>query len=125
MTPFMRTLRNFVERWLGSFDQGPEAPEEVRDIIVEFANMNPEATRREWVEFSERQAAEAYRVGWLRGYNFQEEEWSQPGRSPDDWALVHWGPGWAKNAPSVLDPEGRVRDATAALMESLKKGEAG
>jgi hypothetical protein len=120
MTPFVRLLR----RLFGSPGLGPEAPEEVRDITVHFANMNPDATRREWVEFAAGQAAEAYRVGWLRGYEYQEADWKKPGQTPDDWTVAYWGPKWLSQAPSVLDPEGRVRDATAALMESMRKGEA-
>ncbi len=121
MTPLLRLLRNLF----GTAAEGPVAPEEVRDIVVQFANMNPSATRREWVEFAAAQAQEAYRVGWLRGYEFQEAEWRRPGRSPDDWAEAMWGPRWRHASPSVFDPEGRVRDATAALMERLRKGEAG
>lgn len=72
MTPLVRWLRDVRDRYLGRFYEGPEPPERLGQIVLAFAAAHPRATRAEWMAFAEAHAQEAYRSGYVRGY-----EWTQ------------------------------------------------
>jgi hypothetical protein len=86
-TPVVRWFRNIREKLLGKFYDGPEPPARIVEMVVVWANMNPTATRAEWVRFVSEHAKECYRAGWVRGYEYTE-------RDPDERAII-----------SQLDPE--------------------
>ena len=55
-------------------------------MVVAFANDNPSATRREWVEFCQHHAGECYRSGYARGNERAERDFwgSMPSVRPED-----------------------------------------
>ena len=69
-----RWLRRFLEKRLANYYEGPDAPERLAEMVVWFANANPHATRAEWVEFAALHAAECYRSGYVRGYEYSERD---------------------------------------------------
>lgn len=102
MTPVGKWLRNKVEEWLGKRYEGPEPPERLRLEVLSFAETCPTATRSEWAEFAEKFAREAYRVGYVRGF-----EWTE--RDKDAWSAVtpdeladQMDPGWREWSPPIV-----------------------
>jgi hypothetical protein len=61
-----------MERLLARWEEGPDAPLRLGEIVLAFANMYPKATRAEWVRFATLHAAECYRSGYVRGYEHVE-----------------------------------------------------
>ncbi len=74
MTPLVRWLKKKAEAWLGTYYEGPKAPERLREQVVAFANMYPTATRSQWVEFAGTFAAQSYEAGYLRGIEWVERD---------------------------------------------------
>jgi len=106
VTALSRWLRRSVERALNRYDEGPDAPSRLMDMVVDFANDNPHATRAEWTAFAGAHAAECYRAGWTRGAEYVErvpELW-RPDVPPEAMADA-LDPDW-RNSPSVLDDPG-------------------
>jgi hypothetical protein len=103
MTTFLRWLKRTREKWLGTFYGGPEPPERLRRIALLFANDSPAATRAEWLEAMVHLAGEAYRSGYMQGWERNERDaasvpWRQ---QPPDEVADALTPGW-RNGPSVL-----------------------
>jgi hypothetical protein len=76
VTPLAKVLRNAWEKMFGTFNEGPKAPPRLAQLVTAFAAGNPKATRREWGDFAEALANQAYREGWTRG-------WERSERDPD------------------------------------------
>ena len=74
MTPFLRLLRRWRDKYLGTFYEGEDAPDRLAVPPVLFAQMHPGATRADWVAFATEFAREAYRTGWVRGYEHAERD---------------------------------------------------
>ena len=96
MTPLAKFVRNVVQRAAGVFHEGPNAPERLGEQVLDFANENPKATRKQWADFARAMASQAWREGFVRG-------WEHGERDPD--------PPW-KNLPPELvadahDPDWR------------------
>lgn len=96
MTLFVRWLRRIYEKLVGVFYEGPKAPPRLGDAVLKFAEMNPKATRFDWIVFCQRHAASSYQSGWVRGYEWAERELDKkPEYHPDrvadalsnDWRL--------------------------------------
>jgi hypothetical protein len=102
LTPFARLLKRLAERLLGTFDEGPEPPARLREMVLMFANDNPQATRLEWVEFAAHLAGEAHRSGFVRGWEMDVRTAEKPwhGEPPELMADL-LDPGWPW-APAVL-----------------------
>ena len=81
MTPFQKLVRRVVERWRRTYYEGPEPPARLGEMVVDFANHNPHATRQEWIEFGRFHAAECYRSGFTRGAEWAERDFGS--RMPD------------------------------------------
>lgn len=107
MTPLVRFLRRATEKLFGKWEEGPEPPQRLREIVVVFANMHPTATRQDWTTFAAEQVAEAYRCGYARGYEHAERD-PAPFK-PEDLA-DKMDPNW-RWAPDVrlVDPLGIVQ----------------
>jgi hypothetical protein len=82
MTPIVRWFRNLREKIFGSFFEGPTPPERLDKIVIVFANTHPNATKFDWVNFAMDHAREAYRAGWVRGYEKTE-------RDPDEREIIN------------------------------------
>jgi hypothetical protein len=87
MTPVARWFRNARERLLGKFFDGPEPPERLSQMVIAFAETNPQATRFDWARFAIEHGRECYRSAYTRGLEYTE-------RDPDEQALL-----------AKLDPE--------------------
>lgn len=69
-----RFLGRVLEKMFGVYYEGPEAPKRISDIVLDFANHNPEATREEWVAFAQSHAAVSYRSGYARGVEWTDRD---------------------------------------------------
>lgn len=105
MTPIVKTLRNIYERVRGRFYDGPDPPRRLADMVVVFANMHPDATRAQWANFASLHAAECYRSGYVRGYEWCERDLDS--RDPDvdpERLMEQMGHGWEwMDEPVELD----------------------
>lgn len=99
-------LRARLEKWAGTFYEGPEPPDRFRDHAVFFANLNPRATREEWVEFATELARETYSAGYMRGYEASEREQDEDDGNtqlPPDLIADRLDPDWRNSDAVVLD----------------------
>jgi hypothetical protein len=98
-----RWWRRRSEKAADTYYEGPEPPDRLRESATSFANMYPSATRKQFVEMAAELAAEAYRSGWVRGF-----EWAE--RDPDALGTIN-----PKIPPEVIadqiDPDWRWRPA--------------
>lgn len=90
----MKWLRKAREKYLGTFYEGPDPPERLREMVIDFANHHPRATRVEWVDFAAGIADECFRSGYVRGYDYTERtpDW-RPDVPPEvlaDWIDPTW-----------------------------------
>lgn len=101
MTPFVRLLGRTLERLLGTWQEGPEPPGRLDEVVLLFANARPDATRREWAHFAAGHAAEAYRQGYVRGFERGERDpAAQPWRvTPPEQVADQAFPGWRDSEP--------------------------
>lgn len=100
-----KRVRDAIERWLGTYYEGPEPPERMTVQVTVFANVFPHATRAEWVAFAQRAIYEAYCSGYVRGAEYVErapETWL-PEVDPTEIADATM-PGW-RDEPVVLHAE--------------------
>lgn len=104
MTRLGRWWRQRLERHLRRYYEGPEPPRRLVDHAFLFANECPKATRGDWIAFAIHLANEAYKSGWVRGYEASERGGVEhPARrtpTPEDIA-DEMDPGW-RNGPNVL-----------------------
>jgi hypothetical protein len=109
MTPLLGALKTLWERAVGRWDEGPEPPRRLREMVLMFANDNPRATRREWVDFAAHLAGEAYRTGFVRGWEMDVRTADKPwhGEPPEAMADA-MEPEW-RASPAVLMPDDLVR----------------
>ena len=130
-TPLMRWVRKTAERLFGKYYEGPDPPERLRALVLDFAERHPRATRAEWVEFAASHAEECYRSGYVRGYEYTEraEERWMPDVDPEEVADAHdpnWR--WTPMRDDVADPDDAVPDffdetsATIEQIEELNRG---
>lgn len=110
MTPFLRLLKRAVEKLLGQWDEGPEPPERFREAVMMFANDNPHATRREWMEFATYFAGETYRTGFVRGWEMDVRTAEQPWKGEPPEAMANaLDPGWPWAPEVLLNPDEPVK----------------
>lgn len=72
MTPFLKFVRNTIQKAFGTFYEGPDAPERLSKQVVAFLDANPRANRLDWAIFASQFAKECYRSGFQRGYEWVE-----------------------------------------------------
>jgi hypothetical protein len=97
-----------VERALGTYQEGPEPPERLDRSVEDFFDERPDAGIDEVVDFCKAHAREAYRSGFVRGYEHAERS---DGRSdalrsldPERYADA-LDPTWRSNAVADVDDE--------------------
>lgn len=104
MTPLRRKLREWLERFLKRFYEGPRPPARYRDLVLMFRRLNPDATADQWEAFAHGIAESAYQDGYTRGYEWTERDLdAKPKHDPDVLAELHRHD-WDLN----LSPEERV-----------------
>lgn len=74
MTSVARWVRDWIEKRLTRFYEGPQPPERLDTMVDYFASTNPRATRDEWAEFAKAHARETYRSGYVRGIEYVERD---------------------------------------------------
>jgi hypothetical protein len=125
VTPFVRWLKRVIEKLFGRWNETYEAPERLREMVVLFANMHPHATRADWLEFAAGHAAEAYRSGYIRGWERSERDaeampWATT--SPEVIA-DEMDPDW-RRGPSVLEGDAAAivgeNAPTAAELQAMQ-----
>jgi hypothetical protein len=101
-----RVLIWLLEHLIGTYREGPNPPARIGDVVLEFAQAFPRATRNEWIDFAVRHAGTSYREGYVRGYEWVERLPSAPEAEPE--AVMR-----------VIDPDGewleRPVDPTTGL----------
>lgn len=98
-------LRNRFEKWAGTFYQGPRPPEErLRQQAIDFANMFPNATREQWVNFTSGLAEEVWRSAYLHGVEWAARE--DMDLDPEE-VMDQIDPEW-RDSPAVLEDPERV-----------------
>jgi hypothetical protein len=90
-------VTRLAEKLAGHFYEGPEPPERIAEMARVFASLHPRATRGEWLAMAEELAREAYRSGWVRGFEYAERDPEEPAVSPEVIADAHL-PGWRDRA---------------------------
>lgn len=79
-------LRKMVERVLGRFYEGPEPSDRYAEQVFAFRRFYPRATAEEWASFASNLASNAYRDGYVRGFEWKERRLDE--RSDDDPELI-------------------------------------
>lgn len=136
MTPLLAWAKRTAEKWFGTWNEGPTAPERLREMVVYFANQHPRATRAEWAELASSLAAEAWEAGWRRGYEHVERspDW-RPDVPPEvlaDWVTGddswRWQEGIRLEGPDRVPPEAAEPDTDLLrrqmneILESAARG---
>jgi hypothetical protein len=96
MNRFERFVRDALEKLLKRFHEGPEPPPRLRETVILWRVLNPEATIDAWEKFAISQAEDAYRCGFVRGLerNLRNPEAMPPEvadaieRARHDWSIV-------------------------------------
>lgn len=89
MTPLMAWLKRTTEKAFGRYYEGPEPPARLGNMAEHFAATYPRATRGEWLTMARRLAAEAYREGYVRGYEkYERDPAEREQHDPDELAEV-------------------------------------
>lgn len=103
MTPLLKFFRDAAQKALGKFYEGPEPPRRLGELVLAFAEAHPKATRGEWARFAQLHAEEAYRQGYVRGYEYVErEEGFFEGKRPEELA-DQLDPDWRWRPGITLD----------------------
>lgn len=128
MTRFARWWRDLLERWSERYFEGPEPPARLTEMAIAFAEMHPNATRREWVAFAAAHARNSYSSGYARGYEYVERDPDFfKDRSPDEAAAqldpheFEWSPDIALTRPDDAVPEFEEPDASVLLRQLAEK----
>jgi hypothetical protein len=112
VTPAMRFFKRIAEKWFGTWNEGPEPPDRLMNMVFVFALEHPHATRGDWIRFSIEHAAEAYRSAYTRGVEYAERTPVEPGTPPDkiaDAVDPNWR--WGDEVDLTnLNESGMVRD---------------
>ena len=120
MTRFSRFLHRLVERMLGVYHEGPEPPRRLAEEVKLFRIYYPGATPEQWAAFAANLAANSYRSGFTRGYEWQERGWEGPAIEPEqlaeiqahDWSLAEMSPRVAGMLAAGADAADPLRYAT-------------
>jgi len=112
VTPFGKFVRKVGEKLVGKYYEGPELPDRIRDMVVEFANDHPRATKGDWVDFATALLSETYEAGWLRGYerDARTYDW-RPDIAPEVLADM-LDPTWREDGRGIL-----LREAGAIVVD--------
>jgi hypothetical protein len=96
----IRWLMRLVEKWLGRYYEGPDAPRRLTEELRLWLALNPDAPREVVVGYAACLVEAAYRDGFVRGYEWQERDWKGPSVDPEvmaelqaqDWSLAESNP---------------------------------
>lgn len=133
----MRILSDRARGWLRSLladdEDEPKAPSRLREEVIAFANFQPKAMRREWVDFATEFAEECWKAGFVAGRDGSDEEAASddlPEAIADmvdpTWRDRPWDPDAALIDPAGEVPEKRtdaqiVEEQVAKLMAKPRR----
>ncbi len=94
MTPLRKWLVAKAEKFAERHYEGPNPPERLDQLIIEFAKLYPRATRADWVRMAVEHGRECYKAGYTRGVEYVErdKDW-HPVVPPEVLADMH-DPDW-------------------------------
>ncbi len=105
MTPIVRWLKKSWEKLFGTWSEGPQLPDRFHEMVIDYANREPQATRADWIRFATLHAGVAYRSGYQRGYEWAEREGTAGyDVKPEDIA-DGLDPDWKWSPDILLEPE--------------------
>jgi hypothetical protein len=94
---FSKWMRKSAERVARRFYEGPEPPPRLFDEIMIFEKLHPCPTQEQWRAFVTGSIANAYRDGYIRGYEhherlptsseFEQQKWLEAEAHRHDWSL--------------------------------------
>ena len=84
MTPLRRAARNAIEKLLKRFYEGPNPPLRIAEEVELFDRLHPQATLEDWKRFTVAVSENAYRDGFIRGFEWAERDLdAKPKTDPD------------------------------------------
>lgn len=110
---FGRWVRRMIERWMGWYYEGPDAPRRLAEELRVWLRLNPDAPREAIEGYCVLLLESAYRDGFVRGYEWQERGWEGPAVDPEvlaelqaqDWSLAESNPRVRRILEDGYDPE--------------------
>lgn len=126
-----------IELATSRFYEGPRPPPRLVERIKIFQLYKPQATADDWRDFALQFAANCYREGFIRGYDWQERGWEGPAIEPErlreamdhDWTLAESNPDWRRLLDRGYDPRSVLGslppDQRRALVETFQGAAAG
>jgi hypothetical protein len=98
-----RWLRKLLERVLGQYREGPEPPSRLAEEVRLFVALYQGASQEDWIRFATSLANNAYRDGYVRGFEYSERSWPGPIDDPETLLEVE------ASDVSLLDHHPRLR----------------
>ncbi len=122
---FLRVL----EKAVGEAYTGPTPPRRLAERVRLFALFHPQATSKEWIAFADTFAANVYREGFVRGYEWMERGWTGPAMDPDqlaefqahDWSLAEHHPAWHQMLSVGYDPRSPLAGMSSSQRQALSQ----
>lgn len=74
MSMLGRAVNKAYELIRSTYYEGPDPPGRLKQIVIDFANSHPKATRKQWVAFCSKLADDSYRDGYTRGFEWAERD---------------------------------------------------
>jgi len=113
MTPFMKLIRKILHKLLGRYYEGPRPPPRLVEEFRLWENLNDTCARETLVGYAAFLINQAYRDGFVRGYEWQERGWEGPAIEPEqlieaetqDWSLADQNPRVRHILDNGCDPE--------------------
>lgn len=110
-------LGRVVDRFRGTFYEGPEPPPRLAESVKLFRLYYPDATPEQWEKFAVRLANNTYRDGFIRGWEWLQRGWEGPDIEPEqlaeiqshDWSLAASNPDWQRMLQMGYDPSSPLR----------------
>lgn len=129
-----RTFRKLVEKYAGTYYEGPTPPKRLAERVKMFQLYYPDASQDRWALFALTLATNCYKEGFTRGYDWTERGWEGPVMPPEqvaelqahDWSLAEQNPDWQRMMTMGYDPRdplaGHSMEQRRAIIETMAGG---
>jgi hypothetical protein len=118
MNRVSRWFNDLYQRLRDRYYEGPNPPNRIVQIAELYADTHPRATRGDWIEFASNHAKEAYRAGWVRGFEWRERTMRGEIVREVDEADWEW-----ESEVELTDLEREVNDAPFQMMNMMQATE--
>lgn len=105
-----RKLAQLRDRWKGQWYEGPEPPPRLVEEVVIFRLLYPDASQARWQAFVDSAVRNAYRDGFVRGFQWNERDWD--GKPTED----------AERIAELMAHDWSLADQTGPRYDLLLKG---